>query len=99
MSVKLPSLIRPPHLSHNSRSVSPKEMLKIKKVNYSYLDRDTSTIQLASIETARPRPSPSPETSQIKTGKILSLPNIKRSYAMSPDPIYKSFAKVDKPNQ
>ena len=99
MSVKLPSLSRPPHLVHNSRSVSPKEMLKIKKVNHSYLDRDTSTIQLASIETARPRPSPSQEPIQIKAAKVLSLPNIKRSYAMSPDPIYKSFAKSDRSNQ
>lgn len=99
MSVKLPSLIRPPHMVHNSRSVSPKEMLKIKKVNHSYLDRDTATIQLSTIETARPRPSPSPEPNQIKGAKVLSLPNIKRSYAMSPNSIYKSFAKVDRPNQ
>lgn len=97
MSVKLPSLIRPPHLVHNSRSVSPKEMLKIKKVNPSYLDRDTPTIQLASIETARPRPCPEPN--QMKPTKVLSLPNIKRSYAISPDPKYKSFAKVDRLNQ
>ena len=98
MSVKFPSLSRPLHLVHNSRSASPKEMHKIKKVNHSYLDRDP--IQLASIETARPRPGPSPsqEPIQIKAAKVLSLPNIKRSYAMSPNPIYKSFAKADRSN-
>lgn len=97
MSVKLPQLTRPRDISYNSRSVSPKEMLNFKKINPTYLDRDTPALQFTSLDTARPRPSP--ESCQPAPPKVFSLPNIKRKYGLSPEPIFRSFVKLERPNQ